>query len=136
MRPVTRAFSNAHALVYRLTKGRAQSSKYPTMLLTVTGRKAGKPRTAPVISIEDGDRFVIAAAYSGSDTDPTWWLNLQADPEAVVQVMGRTIRIRATLATSEERPYLWEKLVAMYPYFTDYQQRTSRSIPVIVLTPV
>jgi F420H(2)-dependent quinone reductase len=136
MRPVTRAFSTMHAVAYRLTKGRAQSSKYPTMLLTVTGRKTGKPRTVPVIYIEDGDRFVIAAAYSGSDTDPTWWLNLQANPDAVAQVMGRTTRVRATVATTEERPHLWERLVAMYPYFTEYQQRTSRSIPVVILTPV
>ncbi len=106
------------------------------MLLTVTGRKTGKPRTVPVIYIEDGDRFVIAAASSGSDTDPTWWLNLQANPDAVAQVMGRTTRVRATLATTEERPHLWERLVAMYPYFTDYQQRTSRLIPVVVLTPI
>ncbi|MCV7179146.1 nitroreductase/quinone reductase family protein [Mycolicibacterium sphagni] len=136
MRPVTRAFSTMHAWAYRLTKGRAQSSKYPTMLLTVTGRKSGKPRTVPVIYIEDGDRFVIAAAYSGSDTDPTWWLNLQANPEAVARVSETTTRVRATVATTEERPRLWEKLVAMYPYFTDYQQRTSRSIPVVVLTPI
>jgi F420H(2)-dependent quinone reductase len=136
MRPVTRAFSTLHALAYRLTKGRAQSAKYPTMVLTVTGRKTGKPRTVPVIYIEDGDRFVIAAAYSGSDTDPTWWLNLQANPEAVARVGGTTTRVRAAVATCEERPHLWERLVEMYPYFTEYQQRTSRTIPVIVLTPI
>ncbi len=136
MRPVTRAFSTMHASAYRVSNGRAQSAKYPTMLLTVTGRRTGKPRTVPVIYIEDGERFVIAAAYSGSDTDPTWWLNLQTNPEAVAQVGGRTTRVRATVAASEERPQLWEKLVAMYPYFTDYQQRTSRSIPVIILTPI
>lgn len=69
MRPVTRTFSTLHAVAYRLTGGRAQNHKYPTMLLTVTGRKTGKPRTVPVIYIKEGDRFVIAAAYSGSDTD-------------------------------------------------------------------
>lgn len=88
-----------------------------------------------MIYLKDGDRFIIAAAYSGSDTDPTWWLNLEASPEAVAQVMGRTTRVRATVATSGERPKPWDQLVAMYPYFTDYQQRTSRSIPVIILTP-
>ena len=76
MRPVTRAFSNLHAAMYRLTRGMAQSRKYPTMLLTVTGRRSSEPHTVPLIYIKDGERFVIAAAYAGSDTDPAWWLNL------------------------------------------------------------
>lgn len=135
LRPVTRAFSALHALAYRVTGGRAQNRKYPTMLLTVTGRKTGKSRTVPVIYIEDGDRFVIAAAYSGSDTDPAWWLNLRANPVAQVQVMGSTVRVEAARASSEERPGLWRRLVQMYPYFSDYEKRTTRQIPVIVLTP-
>lgn len=105
------------------------------MLLTVTGRKTGKPRTVPVIYIKDGDRFVIAAAYSGRDTDPAWWLNLQANPSAEVSVMGTTVRVQAAQASPAERPELWRRLVQMYPYFTDYQRRTKREIPVIVLTP-
>jgi deazaflavin-dependent oxidoreductase (nitroreductase family) len=135
MRSVTRTFSTLHTLAYRATGGRAQNRKYPTMLLTVAGRKTGKPRTVPVIYIKDGDRFVIAAAYSGSDTDPTWWLNLQANPSAEVRVMGSSVRVEAAKASSEERPELWRRLVQMYPYFTDYQRRTTREIPVIVLTP-
>lgn len=135
MRPVTRLFSTLHATVYRATGGRAQNRKYPTMLLTVTGRKTGKPRTVPVIYIKDGDRFVIAAAYSGRDTDPAWWLNLQANPSAEVSVMGTTVRVQAAQASPAERPELWRRLVQMYPYFTDYQRRTKREIPVIVLTP-
>ncbi|MDV3135977.1 nitroreductase/quinone reductase family protein [Mycobacterium sp. 29Ha] len=133
-----------HALAYRATAGRAQNAKYPTMLLTVTGRKSGKPRTVPVIYIKDGDRFVIAAAYSGSDTDPAWWLNLRANPRAEVQVMGSTMQVEATEASqveateasSDDRPELWRRLVQMYPYFADYERRTTRQIPVIVLNPV
>lgn len=136
MRPVTRTISAMHALAYRATAGRAQNAKYPTMLLTVTGRKSGKPRTVPVIYIKDGDRFVIAAAYSGSDTDPAWWLNLRADPRAEVQVMGSTMQVEATEASSDDRPELWRRLVQMYPYFADYERRTTRQIPVIVLNPV
>ena len=125
-----------HALTYRITKGRAQSRKYPTMLLSVTRRKTGKTQTVPVIYIEDGGRYVVAAAYSGSDTDPAWWLNLQANPMAVVQVMGEAKEVRAALATPDERPSLWQRLVAMYPYFTEYQQPPRRAIPVVTLTPV
>ncbi len=136
MKPVTRVFSSAHAALYRVTGGRAQVKKYPTMLLTVTGRKTGKKRTVPVVYVTDGDRFVIAAAYSGSNTDPTWWRNLQANPAAAVHVLGRTVEVQASLARPAERPTLWKQLVAMYPYSTNYQQRTNREIPVVILTPV
>lgn len=89
-----------------------------------------------MIYIKDGDRFVIAAAYSGSDTDPAWWLNLRANPRAEVQVMGSTMQVEATEASSDDRPELWRRLVQMYPYFADYERRTTRQIPVIVLNPV
>jgi deazaflavin-dependent oxidoreductase (nitroreductase family) len=135
MRPVTRAFSNLHTALYRLTGGRAQNPKYPTMLLTVTGRRSGQPRTVPVIYLEDGERFVIAAAYAGSDTDPDWWLNLRHNPAAVVRVNNETTAVTAEVAPSDQRADLWRRLVDMYPYFTEYQQRTSREIPVVILTP-
>jgi F420H(2)-dependent quinone reductase len=135
MRPVTRTFSDLHAALYRLTDGAAQNPNYPTMLLTVTGRKTGKPRTVPLIYLEDGDRLVIAAAYAGSDANPTWWLNLREDPEAVALLRNRTVAVRAALAAPEERAQLWRRLVAMYPYFAEYQTRTAREIPVVVLTP-
>lgn len=80
LRPITRTFSNLHAAMYRLTRGKAQNRKYPTMLLTVTGRRSGRPQTVPLIYVEDAGRFVVAAAYAGSDTDPAWWRNLQANP--------------------------------------------------------
>lgn len=135
MRPVTRAFSALHTAAYRATSGRAQNHKYPTMLLTVVGRKSGKRRTVPVIYITDGDRYVIAAAYSGSDTDPDWWRNLKAHPSAELQIEGSTVRVEAAQASPQERPHLWQRLVQMYPYFADYEKRTTREIPVIVLTP-
>jgi deazaflavin-dependent oxidoreductase (nitroreductase family) len=105
------------------------------MLLTVTGRKTGAPRTVPLIYIEDGGRLVIAAAYAGSDSDPAWWLNLRANPDAVAQIGIRTFPVRAALAPADQRDELWRRLVEMYPYFTGYQQRTSREIPVVMLTP-
>ena len=83
------------AVAYRITEGRAQSRTHPTMLLTVTRRQTGKTQTVPVIYIEDGGRYVVPAAYSGSDTDPSWWLNLQANPVAVVQAMGEAKAVRA-----------------------------------------
>ena len=135
MRPLTRTLSDLHARLYRLTGGRAQHSKYPTMLLTVTGRRTGRPQTVPLIYITDGKRLVIAAAYAGADTDPAWWHNLQAHPRAVAQVRGETLTVTAQLARADRREELWRRLVAMYPYFTEYQQRTRRQIPVVIHTP-
>ena len=134
MRPLTRTFSNLHAGLYRLTRGGAQNPHYPTMLLTVTGRKSGRSHTVPLIYIDDGERLVIAAAYAGSDSNPAWWLNLRANPRAVAQVNNDPFAVEAALASADERPQLWRRLVEMYPYFTDYQQRTMREIPVVILT--
>jgi deazaflavin-dependent oxidoreductase (nitroreductase family) len=135
MRPVVKFFTDVHVGLYRATGGRAQVAKYPTMLLTTRGRKTGRLRTIPLVYVTDGDAYVIAAAYSGSDKNPTWWLNLRDVKEAEIQVMRAKLRVRAELATPEERAAFWPKLVAMYPYFVDYQQRTQREIPVAVLRP-
>lgn len=135
MRPVVRLFTQLHVVLYRLTGGKAQIAKYPTMLLTVKGRKTGKLRTIPLIYIPDGDRFIIAAAFSGSDQHPTWWLNLRDSKEALVQVMRSQTRVRAKVAAPHERAHFWTQLVAMYPYFTEYQERTQREIPVVILEP-
>jgi F420H(2)-dependent quinone reductase len=136
MRPVVRAFTDLHVLLYQLTKGKAHVAKYPTLLLTVRGRKTGKLRTIPLIYVPDEARFIIAAAYSGSDRHPTWWLNLQHSREALVQVMETKVRVRAEVAPPHEREKLWQRLVAMYPYFTEYQARTRREIPVVILHPI
>jgi len=136
MRPLTRLFTNTHVFLYKLTGGKAQIAKYPTMLLTVKGRKTGKLRTIPLIYIRDADRFVIAAAYAGSEQNPTWWLNLLSSGEGLVQVMRDTVRVRAQVAPPEARAELWQHLSAMYPYFTDYQTRTSREIPIVILSPI
>ncbi|MHA7730887.1 nitroreductase/quinone reductase family protein [Mycobacterium sp. ML3] len=124
-----------HAAMYRWSRGKAQNPKYPTMLLTVTGRRTGRQHTVPLIYIKEGENFVIAAAYAGSDTDPAWWLNLQRNPRAVAQVHDERFVVEAKPVAADRRPELWHRLVEMYPYFTDYQQRTSRQIPVVVLTP-
>ena len=135
MRPVTRAFSGFHAAVFRLTKGAASNPKWPMLVLTVTGRKSGKSRDVPLVYVSDGSRYVVAAAYGGSDVDPAWWLNLQADPEATALVNNVLVPVRAAAAPADKRAELWPRLVEMYPYFAEYQQRTSREIPVVVLTP-
>lgn len=135
MRPVTKAFSSFHAAAFRLTKGAASNPKWPMLVLDVTGRKSGKSRGVPLVYVCDGDRYIVAAAYGGSAVDPAWWLNLQANPDATALVKTGRVRVRAAKASAEERARLWPRLVEMYPYFAEYQQRTTREIPVVVLTP-
>ena len=136
MRPVVRLFTAIHVHLYRLSGGRAQQARYPTLLLTTKGRKTGKLYTVPLLYVVDGNRFVIAAAYAGSPKHPAWWLNLQHTKEAIIEVKRQKLLVRADLARVEEREVFWQRLVAMYPSFVDYQQRTQREIPVIVLQPV
>ncbi len=135
MRPVTRTFSGLHAAMFRLTKGRASNPKWPMLVLTVTGRKTGKSRDVPLVYVDDNGRYAVAAAYGGSDVNPAWWMNLQANPNATALVHNVEVAVRAAVATADERAELWPRLVAMYPYFDTYQQRTSREIPVVLLTP-
>lgn len=135
-RPVVRYFTGLHVRLYRWTGGKAQVPKFPTMLLTTTGRQTGRPRTVPVVYVVDGERYIIAAAYAGSEQNPAWWLNLQHNPYGELEVMRLKVKVRAELARPEERAALWQRLAAMYPPFTEYQTRTRREIPVIVLEPV
>jgi len=135
MRPVVRVMTDLHVALYRCTGGRAQVPRYPTLLLTVTGRRTGQGRTVPLVYVEDGADLVVAAAYAGSDRDPEWWLNLRHDPAAVVEIKGRRHAVRAEQAAPSDREHLWHRLVAMYPPFAEYQGRTTRQIPVVRLLP-
>lgn len=135
MRPVVRALSDVHVALYRVSGGRAQAPRHPTLLLRVTGRKTGKERTVPLVYIEDGDDVIVAAAYAGSDRDPDWWLNLSHAPSAVVETRGVSRPVVAAVVQGPERDDLWRRLVAMYAPFADYQKRTTRQIPVIRLRP-
>ena len=126
-----------HASVFRATGGRVGGRMVgsPVLLLVSTGRKSGQKRTTVLLYLEDGGRYVIVASNGGTATHPVWWLNLQADPEATVEIGGRKIHVRATEARGEEKARLWQRLVRMYPSYEDYQKRTDREIPVIILEP-
>ena len=125
-------------VAYRLSGGRVAGripSGSPICLLTTTGRRSGRPRTVPLVYAPDGDDLVVVASRGGMGTHPAWYLNLVADPGATVQVGGSTMRVRARDATEAERERLWPTLTAAYPHFDAYQLRTSRSIPVVILSP-
>jgi len=103
------------------------------LLLTSTGAKSGQPRTTPVVYLEDGENLVIFASKAGAPTDPAWYRNLLADPSASVEVGTDTLTVRARVAEGEERERLYARQVARMPQFADYQAKTTRRIPVVVL---
>ena len=125
-------------VAYRLSGGRVAGripSGAPICLLTTTGRRSGRPRTVPLVYVTDGDDLVVVASRGGMGSHPAWYLNLRADPGATVQVGASTARVRARNATAAERERLWRLLTAVYPHFDAYQLRTSRHIPVVILSP-
>ena len=130
--------TKVHASLFRATNGRVGGRLVgsPVLLLGTTGRKTGRRRTTPLLYLPDGDRYVTVASNGGAAKHPVWWLNLQAYPEATVEVGGRKTRVRATEARGEEKARLWEGLVRMYPSYESYQRRTDREIPVVLLEPV
>lgn len=136
-RTMMRAVTGAHVGVYRRTGGAlgGQMAHSPVLLLTTVGRKSGKPRTTPLLYLADGDTFVTVASAGGSPTAPLWWRNLEAHPEATIEIGRRTISVHVTAATGDEKQRLWARLVAMYPDYAAYQRKTTREIPVVILRP-
>jgi deazaflavin-dependent oxidoreductase (nitroreductase family) len=107
----------------------------PTLLLTTRGRKSGQARRTALIYAKDGDNYVVMASYGGSPTHPDWYLNIEADPEVVLQVGAARLRARAARDTPESRAHLWGLMTAVWPDYDAYSTKTHREIPVVVLTP-
>jgi len=105
------------------------------LLLTARGRKTGKARTTPLLYLQDGDRLVVVASKGGAPRHPAWFLNLAANPEVTVERGRERLAMRAREADDEERARYWPQVVAMYPGYEKYQQKTSRRIPLVVLEP-
>jgi deazaflavin-dependent oxidoreductase (nitroreductase family) len=123
---------------YRATGGKI-GGKFlrgaPVMLVTTTGRKSGKPRTAPIIYLEDGDDLVIVASKGGMSHHPAWYRNLEANPDVEVEIGSERRKMRARRVSDEEKAALWPRLTQIYRDYDDYQARTDRNIPVVVLSP-
>jgi deazaflavin-dependent oxidoreductase (nitroreductase family) len=105
----------------------------PTLILTTLGRKSGQPRRQALIYGKDGDRFVVVASKGGADEHPAWYLNLSDSPEVEVQVLADRFRARARTATPEERSRLWPQMAEIWPDYNNYQKKTSREIPLVIL---
>jgi deazaflavin-dependent oxidoreductase (nitroreductase family) len=126
---------NAH--VYRLSRGRLLNKvgTAPVLLLTAIGRRSGEPRTVPVVYLADGDRQIVIGSNAGHARTPAWAYNLQANPDAEVQIRGKRRLVRARVAVGEEREQLWRKVNEMYEGFDSYDANVTRDIAVFVLEP-
>ena len=133
----TKLITRTHIALYRRTGGKlgGRFRGSPVLLLTTTGRRSGQLRTTPLLHVVDGNRKVVVASYLGAEHHPAWYHNLLAHPEVTVQAGSSVQQMRAEVADPIERARLWRPLVAMYPTYDDYQTKTERQIPVVVLTP-
>jgi deazaflavin-dependent oxidoreductase (nitroreductase family) len=127
-------FGQHHVRVYRETGGEHGYHWRGTtiLLLTTTGRGSGQERTTPLIHRTDNGNWVVVASKGGAPDHPDWYKNLQASPEAKIQVKGDVIPVRARTAEGEERERLWSLMAEQWPAYNDYQRKTSRQIPVVV----
>ena len=134
-RRIIRWMSASHVATYRLTGGHigGHVGKAPVLLLTTTGRTSGVERTTPLIYVRDGDRVALVASNAGDDKDPNWWQNLKKQPRAKVQIGSEAFPVTARQARPDEQARLWPQFLSVYRTYDDYQKRTSRPIPVVIL---
>ncbi|HLM18000.1 MAG TPA: nitroreductase family deazaflavin-dependent oxidoreductase [Acidimicrobiia bacterium] len=105
----------------------------PMVLITTTGAKSGKPRTNPLVYTTDGDRVVVVASKAGAPTNPDWYHNLKANPDVTVEIGDETFGATAEEVTGDERDRLFNAQAELMPGFKDYETKTTRRIPVVVL---
>ncbi|QPC83572.1 nitroreductase family deazaflavin-dependent oxidoreductase [Phototrophicus methaneseepsis] len=106
-----------------------------TLLLTTRGRKSGKLRRTALIYGRDGDDYIIVASRGGAPNHPSWYLNLVENPEVEIQVGAEKLTATARTATPEEKAHLWPIMTEIWPAYDDYQEKTDRIIPVVILEP-
>jgi len=136
--PLAAMLRDAQTFLFRASGGRIANKTFgcETFLLTTTGAKTGKPRTAPLLYLEDGKHFVIVASNGGSPAHPAWFVNLTKTPEATVQIGRDVTQVRARQASAQEKTRLWPRLTKFYEGYAVYQEHTKREIPVVILEPV
>jgi len=129
-------FGDEHVARYQQTdgaEGYTWNNGTTILLLTTTGRKTGAKRTTPLIYRDWDDKQLIVASKGGADAPPAWFLNLQDDPEVQVQIKGDKFTARARVATEDEKPAMWTHMTDVWPDYDQYQKRTDREIPIVVL---
>jgi F420H(2)-dependent quinone reductase len=137
-RPVLGLLIGSHTRIYRLTSGligHRFPGAPPMLLLDHVGAKSGIKRMTPLVYIEDDHDVVIVASKGRHPRNPAWYHNLRANPDTMVQIGAEHRAVHARVATPEERERLWPSVVATYPGYRGYQQRTRREIPLVILEP-
>ncbi|MDT0302690.1 nitroreductase family deazaflavin-dependent oxidoreductase [Streptomonospora wellingtoniae] len=131
-------YGKEHVERYRATGGEEghEWQGTTTLILTTTGRTSGLQRSTPLIYRTDGGAYAVVASNGGAPDHPQWYKNLEASPEAEVQVKADRFRARARTATPEEKARLWPLMTEVWPQYDQYQERTDRDIPVVLLEPV
>jgi deazaflavin-dependent oxidoreductase (nitroreductase family) len=134
---LTEVFWRVHRFLYRVSGGRVGGRVVgmPVLMLTTKGRKSGEPRTSVLTYLPKGRSAVVFASNAGEPKHPAWWLNLVADPRAQVQIGSEIAPMIAREAEGEERRQLWDELLRVNDSYAEYERRTTRRIPVVVLEP-
>jgi deazaflavin-dependent oxidoreductase (nitroreductase family) len=136
--PALRMFWRVHRRILQASRGRLGQRMGPgkQLLLITVGRKSGDPRPVALTYLEDGGRWIVVASNAGDDRDPTWWLNLAAQPRAEVMIGGRTVPIVAREVPDPERETLYQRFIDdIDRNYAEYRTRTTRRIPVVALEP-
>jgi deazaflavin-dependent oxidoreductase (nitroreductase family) len=128
-------FGQEHVRRYLRTDGAEGHDWQGTtvLILTTTGRRSGEPRSTPLIYGKRAEDHVVVASKGGAEEHPAWYLNLSEAPEVTVQVREDRFKARARTATAEEKPELWTMMAERWPAYDEYQLKTHRDIPVVVL---
>jgi deazaflavin-dependent oxidoreductase (nitroreductase family) len=136
---VFKAANGFHRAVLKLSGGRLgwSGGRMPVLELTTTGRKSGQPRSVMLTSpLQEGSTIVVVASRGGDDTHPAWLFNLRDNPSVEVVFQGKPKqRMRASVATPEQRARLWPLVTAAHKNYADYQTKTERAIPLVLLEP-
>ena len=130
--------SSANTWLYRISGGRIGGrflGGAPVLLLTTIGRRSGAARTAPLLYLRDGENLVVVASQSGMSKHPLWYRNIEANPDVEVEIGRERSKRLARRASDAEKAVLWPRLIEVYRDFADYQARTERNIPVLILSP-
>jgi deazaflavin-dependent oxidoreductase (nitroreductase family) len=119
--------------LFRLRKGRLHFQGTPMVILHTTGRRSGRPRQTPLLYLEVDGAIVVVGSNGGDDRTPAWVHNLEAQPDVEVELRGRRQPMRAAIADDARRAELWPRAVAAYPQYAKYQEKTTRTIPLVLL---
>ncbi|HEY7630585.1 MAG TPA: nitroreductase family deazaflavin-dependent oxidoreductase [Thermoleophilaceae bacterium] len=131
-------FGQEHIDRYRETDGE-QGHDWEgtqTLILNTTGRRSGEPRPQALIYGRHGDDYLVVASKGGAPKHPAWYLNLEANPDVEIQVWGDKLKVHARTATPEEKAELWPIMTKEWPSYDEYQTKTDRDIPLVILEPL